>query len=609
MIRHRYLLLAPLLFSSLMLFSQKKINNLFVNSTENIARLDFSNGSPTVHYTGFGSGANIGEGIAHIENEHGDVVILVNSSGVYDKNGTKMPGSAGILAHPSSTEIVISRKPFSPNLFFVIYNNQLCSSLMYSVVDLSKRNGLGDVVELNLFIDAKNEYAEGLEIVEMPCSSNFILLAYRCYSGFVKFSITSEGILDPEVIHTYQSDQHGGRGELEYRKGKLGYGATFTNKAFLADFDAETGTVSNAQVITFPATNGIYGLEFSATSSKVYVTDLDNRDLFGQTSSPNLFCYDFETAAVSSWTLSNQTACPGLDPQGLGQIEIGKDLRLYIPVINGCKLYVVNNADSYPVIEQIETNFILSAGISDHIKSEFLNEYSSHEPVINAEKKDLVLCPNETINLEVDHDDPSMSFQWYLNDQPIPGARSHNFVASTSGRYSVMVQDQNACALSSSPVVIKPAFTKLVDLGKDTVLCYNDRLILKIDSPDAAILWNDGDASPTKEIGTSGEYSVTVEKNGCIDQDSIKVELVTFDSRSIPNVITPNGDSYNEYFLLPTNLPHAIHLTIFNRWGIEVYSDPDYRNQWNNSSLSDGVYYYEVRSDCLNSKGWIHVVR
>ncbi len=103
-------------------------------------------------------------------------LLFGKSSGVYDVNGDKMPGSVGILAHPSSTEIVISRKPLSKNLFYIIYNNQLCSSLYYSVVDLSERNGLGDVVELNVPLDNVAQYAEGLEVIGVPCSNNFLLI-------------------------------------------------------------------------------------------------------------------------------------------------------------------------------------------------------------------------------------------------------------------------------------------------------------------------------------------------------------------------------------------------------------------------------------------------
>jgi gliding motility-associated-like protein len=604
-----------LLFSFYVIYSsgiaQTRINNLFVNSTENILRLDFSKTDPIFSYTGFGSGASIGEGIAHIENDKGQVIILVNSSGIYDLNGNQMPGSTGILAHPSSTEIVICRKPLSSNLFFVIYNNQLCSSLFYSVVDINKRNGLGDVIELNKSLDDKSQYAEGLEIVKVPCSNNFLLLAYQCYSGFVKFEITPEGFSIPQVIYRMTANPFGGRGELDYRKGKLGYGMTFSNKAFLADFDPSTGTVDNPRTISFGATNGIYGLEFSADASRMYVTDLDNRNLFGQAISPNLFCYVVSTGAILSWTLSNQSNCVGSNPQGLGQIEIGKDLNLYVPVIGACKMFVVRQADSNPVIDQIETTSVLSAGISDHIKSEFLDEFILDEPVISSSKRNLILCRNESIKLETTSD-PNGSYQWYLNKVRLPNQTSNSIMVSEAGEYYVQVKNRNECAQSSSILTILKSPLLPIDLGRDTILCQNSSIKVSVDGSGGAISWNDNDTLSLKTFDKSGNYSVMVSKDGCIEYDSIQIRVLTSLDNALPNVITPNGDPFNEYFHIPMEWPTPVGLRIFNRWGQEVYANPSYQNEWNGKSLSTGVYYYQINSSyqCLNNlRGWIQVLR
>jgi hypothetical protein len=124
------------LFVTQVAFSQVRIENLFFNSTSNILRLNFSSSSLGVAYTGTSSGADIGEGIAHVEDPDGNIVIWVNASGVYDKNGSLMPGSAGILAHPSSTEIVICPVPGNANRFYVFYNNETCSGLYYATVDM-----------------------------------------------------------------------------------------------------------------------------------------------------------------------------------------------------------------------------------------------------------------------------------------------------------------------------------------------------------------------------------------------------------------------------------------------------------------------------------------
>src|SRR4028119_450266 len=98
--------------------------------------------------------------------------------GLYDKNGTIMPGSRGILAHPSSTEIVICPFPADRDKFYIFYNNQLCSELYYAVVDTRLRGGLGEVSSKNTVLDQGNSYAEGLEIVKIPCTVDYWLLGY-----------------------------------------------------------------------------------------------------------------------------------------------------------------------------------------------------------------------------------------------------------------------------------------------------------------------------------------------------------------------------------------------------------------------------------------------
>ena len=61
----------------------------------------------------------------------------------------------------------------------------------------------------------------------------------------------------------------------------------------------------------------------------------------------------------------------------------------------------------------------------------------------------------------------------------------------------------------------------------------------------------------------------------------------------IPNIITPNGDDFNQYFhIRRIELYKNSELTIFDRWGKEVYHVINYQNDWDGAGLSSGVYYY-----------------
>jgi gliding motility-associated-like protein len=79
----------------------------------------------------------------------------------------------------------------------------------------------------------------------------------------------------------------------------------------------------------------------------------------------------------------------------------------------------------------------------------------------------------------------------------------------------------------------------------------------------------------------------------------------------IPNIMTPNGDGINDVFYI-RNLPEAGYnkLVITNRWGKEVYSTDNYKNNWEGKDAADGVYYYRLDvNGNSNLTGWIEIMR
>ena len=82
----------------------------------------------------------------------------------------------------------------------------------------------------------------------------------------------------------------------------------------------------------------------------------------------------------------------------------------------------------------------------------------------------------------------------------------------------------------------------------------------------------------------------------------------------IPNVITPNGDNINDYFVIE-NLEQTEHnrLVIFNRYNKVVYERKNYDNGWNADDLPEGIYRYwlsfEYGGHEFMRQGSIKVVR
>jgi gliding motility-associated-like protein len=76
----------------------------------------------------------------------------------------------------------------------------------------------------------------------------------------------------------------------------------------------------------------------------------------------------------------------------------------------------------------------------------------------------------------------------------------------------------------------------------------------------------------------------------------------------VPNVFTPNGDGANDLLVI-RNLPSNSQLIITNRWGKEVFSASDYKNDWTGGDIADGIYYYMLSADGQAYKGWIEILR
>ncbi|MCF1192914.1 gliding motility-associated C-terminal domain-containing protein [Mangrovimonas sp. AS39] len=136
-----------------------------------------------------------------------------------------------------------------------------------------------------------------------------------------------------------------------------------------------------------------------------------------------------------------------------------------------------------------------------------------------------------------------------------------------------------------------------------------------LDVNDMTITWTGpnsfSDSGDIIEIVDSGVYEVTaVSVNGCEYTGSFTVES-TF--CTIPEVITPNSDGFNDSFDL-TGL-NVSDIKIFNRYGTEVFSEANYTNQWHgqekgsSKTLPVGTYFYVLKfADQRESlTGWVYM--
>ena len=193
-----------------------------------------------------------------------------------------------------------------------------------------------------------------------------------------------------------------------------------------------------------------------------------------------------------------------------------------------------------------------------------------------------------------------------------------------TGNHTISYQytDNNGCEnqLSQSFVVLK---TKTPSFDTQE-LCFQSVKFTNTSSqnPDSLTLaWdfdglgNSTQSSPVFEFSQAGTVNVTLtitDGFGCTAQVTQPVTIhpsVTLGQVQLANVITPNGDSVNDVFGLPSEFDDCLtyRLTIYNRWGNKVYEMTEITEKFKGisnlgSPLNDGVYFYVLDADKIDCK-------
>lgn len=167
----------------------------------------------------------------------------------------------------------------------------------------------------------------------------------------------------------------------------------------------------------------------------------------------------------------------------------------------------------------------------------------------------------------------------------------------TSAPFAVQVGSSPVAAFSATPPSPQPMgttvnFTDLSTVAGSTIVGW----AWSFGGQDSSYAQN-----PSWTFVNPFTYNVVLvvtAADGCTDTTSASYLIFPPDV-TIPNVISPNGDNTNDFFVIDNIEFWSNELTIYSRWGNKVYEATNYRNQWKADDLPDGTYYYVLR---LNNK-------
>lgn len=215
---------------------------------------------------------------------------------------------------------------------------------------------------------------------------------------------------------------------------------------------------------------------------------------------------------------------------------------------------------------------------------------------------DTFVCNGDSVLLELPQNN-NWNYEWSTIDS------SSSIYVFTAGNYEVFVSDQYNCSDTASSEVVLYQIPYL-SLPNDTIICENSNYILgEAHSPDFNYVWNTGATTPSISITTPGDYQVTVSNECGTLSGDVNIDFWNF---YVPNIITPNQDNKNDYFVIQSQDGGSWNVEIYNRWGDKVFHSYDYKNNFNAEGLSDGVYYYsakEKNAACTESAGWLMVTK
>jgi len=134
------------------------------------------------------------------------------------------------------------------------------------------------------------------------------------------------------------------------------------------------------------------------------------------------------------------------------------------------------------------------------------------------------LCEGGSVSLSV-RNEAGYTFQWRRNGQPIAGATSSTFTATTEGSYDVLItQTSSGCTTrSTNNINVRELSTPVAIFGLSATGCVNEEIVLQNSSvwdsnATPVFIWDFGDGSPfdvnrdTRHTYTSaGSYSVTLQ--------------------------------------------------------------------------------------------------
>ncbi|MEZ4687704.1 MAG: PKD domain-containing protein [Bacteroidia bacterium] len=205
----------------------------------------------------------------------------------------------------------------------------------------------------------------------------------------------------------------------------------------------------------------------------------------------------------------------------------------------------------------------------------------------------------------------------------------HTFAEAGSFPVTLTVFGEGACEHSIIKDVINitpaanAAFSSTPDVEEVLYIPNAEVTFINESENGTKYLWDFGDGkysaleNPIHNFEQPGLYDVTLtvtdEKN-CVSTAVVGKYDVRVEGLLIPNIITPNGDGFNDFFQVKYEGGGTLRFEIFDRWGRRYFVGEGPLSVWRGTTLNgdkaaEGVYYYVITIDGQTYSGNVTLMR
>lgn len=216
-----------------------------------------------------------------------------------------------------------------------------------------------------------------------------------------------------------------------------------------------------------------------------------------------------------------------------------------------------------------------------------------------------IRCENaNSIVIQSSITDSQFTYSWSRNGVELT-EKGTELSTNLSGDYQLDITAYG-CTLSSNTFTIKDISPEVVQLNvSDMVVIPEGQTKTVTATGGDSYQWFDGmnqliGSERSITVQEEGEYTLVAGVGECQLTKTFKVS--NLESYAIPNVITPNGDGFNDLWIIPNSYAYQDDVTvnIYSQSGTRIYSTNAYQNNWPESSSihqnggQPPIYYYSI---------------